>query len=1069
MRFYQTLRFRMIVGTALLVLGVTVLLTLYIQRRSKDVLRKLEFEDVFDEANLRFREMSAEIQTLREDVVSLVNTPSVRRLQWTLHSERDWIKLSPGEGKGQEPEKDFKYLLDRRPNYRRIEYYLHRTLLKEATDKLATTDPGKPITAVNQRTCAAWKGLALTPDDVMIKRANKTDKNVSFSHVRLLEGGQGEQETLLQACLPVTFAQSDVAPGLVVITVDCKPWSKLLTRSPRHLVFMGVFMGEGDKRLLIYPQPGRPAYHMLQPGEASTGELRSFRDGWLTNEAGLEEVHAYMPTFPVRFRYALQGGPDGHSDADWAVPPDLQFLLLRCRLRPTLLEDPSRRKGLIAVLHNLRNQYPTLVVGDVNPTKDELLIRAWPGDEPKLAEVRDALLRQFGSDLQVLGRSPVRCTRFIRTLYKFSLGPPAEGKNGEPLPEQCMYIAMAAPLEAIDARIDDNLPDILQVVAVCVLGAIGLAVFGSVLLTRRLKAITAATQELAAGNYDVQLPVQDPTEVGVLARSFALMTSRIQERQRQIARHNEELEQRVKERTGELETANAQLAEARDKAEQVSVAKDFFLATVSHELRTPLNHVIGFIQLLELTPLDEEQQRDLAKIHSAAHNLLGLVNDLLDYQKIVQGVLPLEPTNFDVAAWVGELADAMRPKVAEKGNRLVVDCPADIGTLNADEKRVRQALTNLLSNAAKFTRDGTVTVRARRESWGDGGWLCLEVQDTGRGMTPEQQDRLFQPFTRLLSRSENPEGTGLGLALSQRLCRLMGGDLVLTHSRPGQGSTFTIRLPAAPAPAATPEQTPPAPKHGTEAPSTRPTTVLVIDDDPDFRELMRRHLERQGFAVHLAARGAEGLEMVKRLRPDAITLDVLMPGIDGWGTLAALQADAETANIPVILITLLDDRTRGFALGAWEVLPKPVNWGRLIDLLGHLKPHPGPVLLVDDDPRVRELAGRTLTQHGWEVYGVEDGRAALAAAARRRPALVLLDLLMPGMDGFQFLEAFRSDAAWRDVPVVVLTAKELTDEDRRRLEGSVQAVLSKGMGNLEDLLREVEWLLCDGTRASLAV
>jgi CheY-like chemotaxis protein len=242
-------------------------------------------------------------------------------------------------------------------------------------------------------------------------------------------------------------------------------------------------------------------------------------------------------------------------------------------------------------------------------------------------------------------------------------------------------------------------------------------------------------------------------------------------------------------------------------------------------------------------------------------------------------------------------------------------------------------------------------------------------------------------------------------------------------------------------------------------PPARPISVLVIDDDTDVRELMRRHLEEQGFTVHLAASGAEGLEMVKRLQPDAITLDVLMPGIDGWGTLAALQADAETAHIPVIMITMLDDRTRGFALGAWEVLTKPVNWSGLIDLLHHLAPTTGPVLVVDDDPAFREMAERTLNHHGWEVCGVEDGRAALAAAARRRPVLVLLDLLMPGMDGFEFLEAFRREALWRDVPVVVLTAKDLTEEDHRRLDGSVNRVLYKGMSSKDELMIEVERLL----------
>ncbi len=510
-----------------------------------------------------------------------------------------------------------------------------------------------------------------------------------------------------------------------------------------------------------------------------------------------------------------------------------------------------------------------------------------------------------------------------------------------------------------------------------------------------------------------------------------------------------------------LNQANQDLAAARDKAEQSSVAKDFFLATVSHELRTPLNHVQGFLQLLELTDLADDQRRDLAIIRTAANNLESLVNDLLDYQKMIQGVLTLEPRPFDLRSFVAGLAEAMRSRFTERGTQLVIDCPDDVGVLDADEKRVRQALTNLLTNAAKFTRAGTVTVIVRHESDEAGDRVCLAVEDTGRGLTPEQQTKLFQPFTKLLSRSENPEGTGLGLALSQRLCRLMGGDLTLTRSEPGVGSTFTILLPATPtAIPAAPARRPVAASIIGPTPGRKPISVLVIDDEPEVRELMRRHLTGHGFAVHLAASGAEGLEMVKRLSPDAITLDVLMPGIDGWGTLAALQGDAETAHIPVILITMLDDRSRGVALGAWEVLSKPVNWSRLIDLLQAVEPHTGPVLVVDDDPSFRAMGERTLQEHGWEVCCAESGPAALVEAARRRPSLVLLDLLMPDMDGFEFLERFRAEAAWRDVPVVVVTAREqLTTEEQARLDEGVLGVLCKGMSDPEGLLREIERLL----------
>jgi signal transduction histidine kinase/DNA-binding response OmpR family regulator len=878
----------------------------------------------------------------------------------------------------------------------------------------------------------------------MIARAERADAEVSFSRVR---PGEGKDIALLDACFPIKFRKYEA--GLVVITADFVKLARALTRSPRHL----VFLAGSERRLLMYPHTAQSAGHVLTRAEADREDRREFTETWLTNQDDLVPS-SFKPTLPVLYRYSP--GRDGFGDDKWLAPPDLQFLLLRYRVRPGI--GDAKREELTATLRELREKYPSLVVDtEINLANQEVLIRGWKEDEATLREVRATLKERFGSGLELLGSlpflnaKPLLCTRFIRNLYKFSLEP------DETLPEQCLYVGMASPIEVIDAKIDDNLADILGVALACVLGAVALAVIGSHFLTRPLKAITAATQHLAAGGNDVPLPVEDTSEIGALARSFARMAEQIRQRQREIADRNEHLEDRVRERTRELEEANVELAHARDKAENVAVAKDYFLATVSHELRTPLNHVIGFIQLLEMTALDEDQLRDVDKIHHAADNLLSLVNDLLDYQKIVQGALSLEPTPFDLAPWLEELAGAMRPAIAAKGNELAVQCPAEVGTLYADEKRVRQAVTNLLSNAAKFTRAGRVTLSARRERDRAGDWIVLDVSDTGRGMTPQQQTKLFQPFTKLLSRSDNPEGTGLGLALSQKLCRLMGGDVVLSRSEPDAGSTFTIRLPAPPI------DGPVSPSRPlvlvAPALSRKVTSVLVIDDDPDVRELMRRHLEGQGFVVHLVASGAEGLELVKKIRPDAITLDVLMPGIDGWGTLAALQADAETCHIPVIMITMLDDRTRGFALGAWEFLPKPISWSRLIDLLNHVEPHTGPVLLVDDDPAMRELASRTLSQHGWDVFSVENGKAALEAAARRKPVMVLLDLLMPVMDGFEFLEAFRKEPAWREVPVVVLTAKHLTDDDYRRLDGSVQKILSKGMSNLVELLREVEWLL----------
>jgi PAS domain S-box-containing protein len=1183
MRIYQRIRFRLIFGAVLLVSAGALLPTLYSRQASKKVLRQHAEEALIRETSLVCSLMSAQTQMLSGDVVGLANNSELRRFRWVdLFEQRLYTAHEPKPEEKEQAKPNAKKaihdLLARRARYLQIEYYRQREKIEE-----------KPILVCRRRGFDSSPNRPLQPDDPMIRRAKSAVDDVCFSEVQVWNNhDDSKRAVVLQACLPVRMADENSPVGLLVVTFDFRPTAEALTRSPRHL----VFLAGGDGRLLMYPQPNRAPSYVLGRHEQISEQAERFRKSWLTDETAPWQVGSENRTFPLLSRYSPGSAPAGRGDDDWR-PPDLQLLLLRCRVGAKIRDDPDLREGLSATLEELKAKYTNLVIeSGIKPTTEEVLIRGFEEDRQNIRQVQAALLEKHALESHLLP-----CARFIRTLYKFTPGRHEDSRprEGMPesglnrLPEQCLYIAMAYPIEAIEAKINDSNNSIYLMVFGCVLVAVGLAVVGSFLLTRPLNAITRATQELAVGKSDVRLPITDSTEIGVLARSFDFMVGQVQERQRDVARRearlqtildsaaeailtvgedgtirsfnkaaeklfgytaseiidhhlsrliedpsladtdafaaerlaarldqgklsesvgrrkdgvvfpleyggnrvpleartlltlilrditwrkeaeeaarrrNEELERHVKERTAELEAANVELALARDKAEQVAVAKDFFLATVSHELRTPLNHVTGYIQLLEITELDEDQRRDLEKIHHAADNLLVLVNDLLDYQKMIQGVLTLEPTTFDLAPWIEDLVEAMRPKVAEKGNKLVVDCPADIGTLEADEKRLRQALTNLLSNAAKFTRDGVVTVSVRRERDGTNDRVRLDVLDTGRGMSLVQQTKLFQPFTKLLSRSDNPEGTGLGLVLSQRLCRLMGGDLLLSHSEIGQGSTFTICLPAPIAGAAPVPPPHPAPEAVATRASQKPLTVLVIDDDLEVQELMRRHLEGQGFVVHLATSGAEGLEMVKRLQPDAITLDVLMPGIDGWGTLAALQADVETANIPVIMITMLDDRTRGFALGAWEVLPKPISWSRLIDLLRHIEPNTGPVLLVDHDPAFRELAGRTLMQHGWEVCGVENGRAALTAAARRRPALVLLDLVMPVMDGFEFLQEFRKDAAWRDVPVVVLTGTDVTAEDRQRLSGQVQRILSKGLSSQEELLREIEWLLHNHT------
>ena len=324
-------------------------------------------------------------------------------------------------------------------------------------------------------------------------------------------------------------------------------------------------------------------------------------------------------------------------------------------------------------------------------------------------------------------------------------------------------------------------------------------------------------------------------------------------------------------------------------------------------------------------------------------------------------------------------------------------------------------------------------------------------------MTPEQLGRLFEAFSQAeASTSKKYGGTGLGLVITRRFCQLLGGEVTVT-SEPGKGSTFTVRLPADLSEPVAPPAEPAAGSAG---------TVLVIDDDPAARAITRRVLSREGYGVVEAGDGESGLRLARELHPHLITLDILMPGMDGWAVLAGLKADPALAGIPVILQTILEDRNLGFALGASEYLTKPIDRKRLASLVKRYVPSPaaGPVLVVEDDAGTRALLGKALGKAGWEVTEAENGRVALEQMQTSHPALILLDLMMPEMDGFEFLDALRRQQPRRDVPVVVITAKTLTEEDRKRLNGGVERVVQKNALDAESLLAEVRAVVGAGAK-----
>ncbi|MDQ3565570.1 MAG: response regulator [Pseudomonadota bacterium] len=535
------------------------------------------------------------------------------------------------------------------------------------------------------------------------------------------------------------------------------------------------------------------------------------------------------------------------------------------------------------------------------------------------------------------------------------------------------------------------------------------------------------------------------------------------ERQRQGRKQAEVL---LEEKSRELYLANQelrQLAEgltlARNAAVEANQAKNRFLASMSHELRTPLNAIIGYSEMLQEEAEDLGQDGfipDLQKIHAAGKHLLALINDVLDLSKIEAGKMEVFVETVDVATLVQGVVSTIMPLVEKNGNALVLRCEDDLGSMRADLTKLRQALFNLLSNASKFTTRGTITLGATRELVDGAGWMRFWITDTGIGMSAEQMGKLFQAFSQAdASIAQRFGGTGLGLVISRRFCQMMGGDITVV-STPGQGSTFTIRLPvdAVDAKAASTSQ---AEDTAAVKPPEGLPAVLVIDDDPTVHDLMRRFLDKQRLHMVGAANGEEGLRLAKELRPSVITLDVLMPGMDGWAVLTALKADPELAPIPVIMATIVDDRNMGFALGATDFLTKPIDREYLAQLLQKYRcAHPPcPVLVVEDQADLRALMRRMLEQEGWVVAEAENGRVALDRVAENRPELIVLDLMMPEMDGFSFLEVLRQHEGWRAIPIVVVTAKDLTAEDHQRLNGYVQYIVHKGAYGREELLAEL--------------
>lgn len=560
-------------------------------------------------------------------------------------------------------------------------------------------------------------------------------------------------------------------------------------------------------------------------------------------------------------------------------------------------------------------------------------------------------------------------------------------------------------------------------------------------------------------NYSIRAtPTGNHDEPDLLIGAFNEMLGQIQEREGALRKVHEELEKRVQARTAELAAANKTLELQNREVERATRLKSKFLASMSHELRTPLNAIVGFSDLLaEQTAgqLNDKQKRFVNHIKQGSSHLLQLINDILDLSKIEAGQLELHCEDFQIAETLPEVLSTIRPLAMAKSITVEQELATN-SPVFADRVRFKQILYNLLSNAVKFTpRDGRITLHCYETA----DSVCISVRDTGIGIRIEDQAMIFEEFRQVEGKAGEPqEGTGLGLAITRRLVQQQGGKISL-ESEFGKGSRFAFTLP---------KGTKASPLHSTSgAPSSSNVRadgdrykplILIVDNEPTARELLASYLHWE-YRIATAESGAEALQKVRELRPDAITLDVLMEKGDGFETLVALRKEPETADLPIIILSVVDQKQVGFALGATEYLVKPISKSGLLDAMRkYVQPYAdddSTILLVDDDQKTLELLEETLQSAGYETQSVQSGTRALEVLSTKLVSAVLLDLLMPGMDGFQVIRHIRQQEILKELPIFVLSAKTLNPQEVSLLGHETQAFFQKNGPWQEQLVSEI--------------
>lgn len=889
----------------------------------------------------------------------------------------------------------------------------------------------------------------------------------------------------IRASVPLTTFGEDGLEfrGILIINLDLEATVRSLTDAARHLVYLatGEANGSGKPPMLLYNPRFLDIQKPEEPDEsekveddrsvpADSGDnpfdiFKSVLEQHVERFEGFDEEFANIfPDDPERAE------PSGSSNSVLPLEergerfpketltgkrlrlmPRFQFRLVKLKLdHPTdAVEAQDFREKLTEKLNAHRS----------NTLRAQRLVRP----SSNVISIRGSSHRELMGLVQELenleshkGRvtreydEPKLCRHFAAHLYRVYFDPVH--------PNRYLALFVGFSDEELTADLSNTRSAAYRTFIRATI--IGGAVFLLILwwfVTRPIKQLTVASDCIARGEFETNLPTGKRDEIGKLSRAFAVMVNEVQARNTEIRRQNEELDEKVQRRT-------ASLVKARDLLEAAVGSRDTFLATISHELRTPLNHIYGYAQLLEMTDLDEEQRSDLEKLQGSSRHMLRLVQDVLDYQKIIMGRLPVNPGSFDIGQLLATVHESNEAKASQRNNALLLKADGVEGKVYNDKHRLQQILDNLIGNACKFTTDGTITVTAKSDS----ERIEISVADTGVGISEVGMKKLFQPFSKVADSDLNPDGTGLGLVISQQLARKMGGDVTVS-SVPHEGTTFTASvLRDLPPPDSEPQfsiesltgsaiaEHNAQSQVGKESQRKSSNHVLVIDDDPKVREVIKRLLTEEGLDVMTAASGAEGIELAVRHSPSVITLDLLMPDVDGWTVLAALKGDDRIADIPVVLVTVMDDTKKGYSFGASDYVSKPIDALRLAQVVQRYCGSEAPmVLIIDDNQKDREIVRRMLRHDGCRTNEATDGADGLKKLEEQAPDLIILDLMMPVLDGFTFVEELRRKRGTDVPPIIALTAKEMTAEDRDRLNGMVSDVIQKGQFDNGRFLQEI--------------